>query len=508
MAELFVAGLVAAFGYYSAQRSSMQPRPMYADILDTHKDSTGKKPSDLVKDYAARAERRWKRAHTPQMSGIITPDTKPSDMMPFFRSGKSMNTNTQYKQRKMEMFTGVPNSSGTVWRHKVEVESMFPQAPQGVVTSAGTVGNPQGESDLQKARVVQGRVHHGIGPTETVRVGPGMGVGPEVQATGGFHQFYRQLPQNVNEYRLNTLPGGVNHGASVVQKRSMPVNHAVNKNPDALVWTLDDRPLAPSQAAVLARTADPNAPREYVRKRVNDAERFGTATVGGGSGTQVARTFTRPRAPTNAREFEPPVMNPSGTRAGVGGYTAWSRDIDMLPSQREQSVSHLQGGVKGAGEAAGTLRPMTQPSVTNRQLTETHTYRAPITGPRAERMDVIDKHPMKPTKREGQQRAHTNPAGRMNVFDPGHAGVVRTKTKPSYAGLQHTQAKAPVEMARGAMGARDRSGVKADPVNRHLNFGVAQQQLAQNPLHRDIAQGGDVWGGEPLPQLHIQPEQA
>ena len=45
-------------------------------------------------------------------------------------------------------------------------------------------------------------------PMERIRVGPGLGVSPDVPATGGFQQFFRALPNNINEERLVTLPGG------------------------------------------------------------------------------------------------------------------------------------------------------------------------------------------------------------------------------------------------------------------------------------------------------------
>lgn len=44
-------------------------------------------------------------------------------------------------------------------------------------------------------------------PIERLNVGPGLGVGPEVPATGGFHDFFRALPNNINEERLTTLEG-------------------------------------------------------------------------------------------------------------------------------------------------------------------------------------------------------------------------------------------------------------------------------------------------------------
>ena len=42
---------------------------------------------------------------------------------------------------------------------------------------------------------------------QPMRVGPGLGVGPDVMAAGGFQDYFRALPVNVNEERLTTLKG-------------------------------------------------------------------------------------------------------------------------------------------------------------------------------------------------------------------------------------------------------------------------------------------------------------
>jgi Family of unknown function (DUF5899) len=44
-------------------------------------------------------------------------------------------------------------------------------------------------------------------PIERMNVGPGLGLGPEVPAGGGFHDYFRALPNNINEERLTTLKG-------------------------------------------------------------------------------------------------------------------------------------------------------------------------------------------------------------------------------------------------------------------------------------------------------------
>jgi hypothetical protein len=54
-------------------------------------------------------------------------------------------------------------------------------------------------------------------PVERVNVGPGLGVGPDVAATGGFQQFFRALPNNINEERLTTLEGRAGPSNPVVK---------------------------------------------------------------------------------------------------------------------------------------------------------------------------------------------------------------------------------------------------------------------------------------------------
>jgi len=54
-------------------------------------------------------------------------------------------------------------------------------------------------------------------PVERVNVGPGLGVGPDVAATGGFQQFFRALPNNINEERLTTLEGRTGPSNPVVK---------------------------------------------------------------------------------------------------------------------------------------------------------------------------------------------------------------------------------------------------------------------------------------------------
>jgi hypothetical protein len=60
--------------------------------------------------------------------------------------------------------------------------------------------------DLYNRQYVTNKMNN-LQPIERRRIGPGLGVGSNVDAAGGFHQYFRVLPNNVNEERLTTLEG-------------------------------------------------------------------------------------------------------------------------------------------------------------------------------------------------------------------------------------------------------------------------------------------------------------
>ena len=51
-----------------------------------------------------------------------------------------------------------------------------------------------------------------LAPCEQEQVGPGLNIGPEIPASGGFQDFTRVLPNNVNNYKANQLEGRVTGG--------------------------------------------------------------------------------------------------------------------------------------------------------------------------------------------------------------------------------------------------------------------------------------------------------
>ena len=94
--------------------------------------------------------------------------------------------------------------------------SFYPENSRGQVGTEGNVFH-----DIQRDRFVGGLptylasesqqyvsgIMDNIGPVEKTQVGPGLGVGPNVPAYGGYQQLFRVKPTNVGAYKLTTLPG-------------------------------------------------------------------------------------------------------------------------------------------------------------------------------------------------------------------------------------------------------------------------------------------------------------
>lgn len=532
MELLAIAGIIG-YGLYNSQegREPRQDRNNYAEILGSGngvREEYDTKPTDMVRKYRKKAEKRWKKAQVPKESGIITPNMRPSEVMPYFTSGKSMNTNTDYKQRKMELFTGDvlegTSVSGT-YKHKKETDTMFGMTPQGRVGSSGTVGNAPGDAELAKARSITARTHNNVLPAEQIRVGPGLGVGPEVAATGGFQQFYRQMPLNINEYKLNTLPGGVVSGGTTMGgKGEIQQISSINHNPGALVIPYDERPpLATPNGAILAKTEYGKQPRGYAGLRPFESGYAGPSDsiVEAIQARYLDKTRGRPRT---GEGDTTPMINASGTSgqySGVGGYSVEGPESFTLQTQRGLVNKYLMpAGPNGGVQSAGEARPEFVPEPTLRESYESvyYTGGAGTTVSPAERLDVVELQP--PTrsfaKMGDQSRPYTPGAGptggSSNVFEPAAFGQYGIIDKNKYDGFSHA-IPTPIAQTFGSVateGKVPQFGTKStveNPYSTPNALNIASGQLAENRFNRDVTKGDllAVDAGYPMMQQNLKP---
>lgn len=105
------------------------------------------------------------------------------------------------------------------------INDPFPGVPVRKREVAGTFAemsplvnrNPYGQPvyNLYNRQAVTNKMNN-FPPVERLNVGPGLGVGANVAATGGFQQFFRVLPTNVNEDRLVQIEGRAGPPAAIV----------------------------------------------------------------------------------------------------------------------------------------------------------------------------------------------------------------------------------------------------------------------------------------------------
>jgi hypothetical protein len=141
--------------------------------------------------------------HGISLTGLpIEPSTfKHNNMTPFFKGNIKQNLDENAYSTVFENFTGQREN----YREKVETGPLF--QPQANMSSS-----PYGMSSIsgfEQDRYIPSKIMNNIGPVEQVRVGPGLNVGVNTPASGGFQQANTRdyaLPKTVDELRVLTNP--------------------------------------------------------------------------------------------------------------------------------------------------------------------------------------------------------------------------------------------------------------------------------------------------------------
>lgn len=523
--ELLIAGGIALAGYsMSAPAAPRAPatRKKHAKLLgpSTEYACPGNSTAQQTRDHVARAQARWEAARDPALTGIVTPNTKLSNaVLPFFTSAKKQNTNDAVKQTKMEAFTGaneLGDSMTGTYKNKREVEAFFPpNTSAGRVTSGGTSGNPMYTRDDE--RLESGVVQNNVMPMEQIRVGPGVGVGPDVAATDGFHPMLRILPKNVGDYKKNNLPGQVNHGRAPVEKLGQAGKVSVNHNPGALVVTQERRPPMPVQAAVLAPRNDAAFVDPSSKKAANEftEDRFGNPTAK----AHEFREYTETRLGYESGRDHPdrnhafPSMNATGAVAGVGAFTGMEYDHTKFQGQNREWTGgngFLTGPVTRAAPS-GFLVPQTQRNMTSFSYVgpsgrndlgyavrkgddAKHTLRegvnsAQLVGAmgavKGGTLDNVWRYKRLGRESKRQASGRTPLPGRVNVMKP-TPGSVALRPPTAMMDPVAPMASIPNKGYHQALGKQATPNNKLPTANPRLDLGLAVEQLRDNPYAKPL----------------------
>ena len=82
-----------------------------------------------------------------------------------------------------------------------------------------------------------------VTPADKKYVGRGLGLDPDVPASGGFHQFFRILPNNMNEERLTNLAGNWGGPANPIVKNGLTTMGAISHPAKLSKTTSDYKPI-------------------------------------------------------------------------------------------------------------------------------------------------------------------------------------------------------------------------------------------------------------------------
>lgn len=584
--ELLIAGGIALAGYRMAGPGSgpgPKHRPDPDDFIDddfpsdddaSDAGSDAGAPRDLwgagderiprlQRRYATRAAAAWEEARDAGVSGVVVPGLHRlrSDVAgdprnaggtlggqqtarPFMTVGaRSQHSSGYYKTAMLEGMTGAldMSTSGTgTYRHKREVAPLFPPSQNAAqLTGGGTQGNGQAPRDL--SRFVPSKFQSGVIPVEQVRVGRGVGVGPDVLAAGGFHPMVRIMPENVGAYKLNPLEARATQGNSRISKGPLKcAKVAINRNPDAAAYPLERRPPMPSGvAARTAPTPDPEFTRGHGRVKPLETDRFGNP---GTTGAQPMRPGGQTRGggcggdDPDRNHTLPAMINLGEARHGVGAYTYTGKHYDMSQYERQQREAHgregfLTGpraptqydqmqfdlpatqrgaaysrGVGGVGAVAagGAVRPG-QPlgSRTLREVTREDVMVVGVRAPnQAGPMENINraKRMSRNTKRGPTARAFYSPmTGGINT--PLGRGVTTAKAKAMAPAYVAPTTRNPLGAGVESRGVRARPSNKlASSTERDGDLGLIADQLRGNPLAVNIADASHGNGGRALAQ--------
>ncbi len=269
--------------------------------------------------YEDPVRQQYLAALNPKETRVIPPNVTP-DQWPYYVSEAKHASDSDFgKARKLEMFTGDSNSTTRGLTGTREAPCRAGQAPLfGMSTNAHRV-NSEGKTttlmplDDERQRYHASDKHNNVGVCEKVMVGPGLGLGPDAQSAGSYHQGYRILPTNrMNFERLNReQPGRVISGRSTVLRPGSFAPFGPQKRPR--LGDMTDRPLV-TQRADYTAGAPTGRPTRCAKDSTLEAF-FGAPAGPQVPGMQGSSTRCRSDAGPNL-----PVINPISLYANESGY--------------------------------------------------------------------------------------------------------------------------------------------------------------------------------------------
>lgn len=274
----------------------------------------------------------------------------------YYRSAKSQNTSDSVKDLRVQQFTGTDD---VIYKPKKEVKNMFHFKHNKQNIYGSQPDNEETRLDVYKNSLTG--IQNNVGPVKKKLIGPGLNT--KDASKGGYHQYFRILPDNVNGYKKNNFKGRVISGKAVTQERTL-ISNQNKKLPDRF-YSIDKRPPVQSKFGVNAPTAN----RTYNAKctqRGNELEYAGPGSMYNGSQQQQNQTRTYDRTQCGQ------TLNAAQEDSGIGGYVTNSYLVS--DTDRENNGQQL-GPSLTTGQQAYTTNA---PGATYRDQTQYNNYDGPV----------------------------------------------------------------------------------------------------------------------------------
>jgi len=131
--------------------------------------------------------------------------------------------------------------------------------------------------DMKDRFNVDGRMNN-LSPVEKKMVGPGLGIGADVPAAGGFQQMFRAMPENVGAYRLTTLPGSTGPAVDITGGRGTLQQDVGFNRPEKTAFLPERLPNVPGRAQGQGGAVTGEAGRQSYERTKRPTNRSETST--------------------------------------------------------------------------------------------------------------------------------------------------------------------------------------------------------------------------------------
>jgi hypothetical protein len=199
--------------------------------------------------------------------------------------------------------------------------------------------------DFRDRPYVSGKMNN-LSPAEKELVGPGLGVGADIPAYGGYQQLFRVNPNNVGGYRLTTLPGRSGPAFDHTGGKPGQVGELTQNRPEKTAFLPMRRPEVRGRAQGQGGSLDGRLVRPSYQKTMRPTVRSEITTRTDGlqyapakkfvSNGQLAQDPTRNKSDVNCQQWRHANQAAPGISNFHGAYTVSPENAVMGGANNEQ----------------------------------------------------------------------------------------------------------------------------------------------------------------------------